>query len=99
MLKLAHMKQLENKKLSDKKLKSLKLAKQARGTLDKVITMIEEGTYCPEVIQQVDSVNGLLKSVKKEMLAGHLDTCVLSRLKENKSSAIEELLKIYNLSN
>ena len=96
------MKKTETKKISsknDKKQKSLKLAKQARGTLDKVITMMEEGVYCPEIIQQVDSVNGLLKSVKKEMLAGHLDTCVLNKLKENKVSAIEELLKIYNLSN
>ena len=96
------MKKTETKKISsknDKKQKSLKLAKQARGTLDKVITMMEEGVYCPEIIQQVDSVNGLLKSVKKEMLAGHLDTCVLNKLKENKAGAIEELLKIYNLSN
>lgn len=96
------MKKTETKKISgknDKKQKSLKLAKQARGTLDKVIIMMEEGVYCPEIIQQVDSVNGLLKSVKKEMLAGHLDTCVLNRLKENKAGAIEELLKIYNLSN
>ena len=93
------MKKIEIKKLSDKKQKSLKLAKQARGTLDKVITMIEDGVYCPEIIQQVDSVNGLLKSVKREMLAGHLDTCVLNRLEENKAEAIEELLKIYNLSN
>jgi DNA-binding FrmR family transcriptional regulator len=96
------MKKTETKKLSDKnekKQKSLKLAKQARGTLDKVIVMMEEGVYCPEIIQQVDSVNGLLRSVKKEMLAGHLDTCVLNRLKENKTGTIEELLKIYNLSN
>lgn len=81
------------------KIKSLKLAKQARGTLDKVISMIENDTYCPEIIQQADSVSGLLKAVKKELLAGHLDTCTVNRLKENKDKAIAELLKIYNLSN
>ena len=90
--------QKENK-LSTKKTKSLKLAKQARGTLEKVISMIENDTYCPEIIQQADSVSGLLKSVKKELLAGHLDTCAMNRLKENKETAIAELLKIYNLSN
>ena len=88
-----------DKSLSTKKTKSLKLAKQARGTLEKVISMIENDTYCPEIIQQADSVSGLLKSVKKELLAGHLDTCVINRLKENKETAIAELLKIYNLSN
>ena len=61
--------------------------------------MIENDTYCPEIIQQADSVSGLLKSVKKELLAGHLDTCAMNRLKENKDKAVQELLKIYNLSN
>lgn len=88
-----------NNKLPTKKSKSLKLAKQARGTLDKVISMIENEIYCPEIIQQADSVSGLLKSVKKELLAGHLDTCAMDRLKENKDKAVQELLKIYNLSN
>ena len=81
------------------KLKSLKLAKQAEGTLLKVIEMMEKGEYCPNVIQQVDSVCGFLKSAKRELLAGHLDTCIQKKMKENKGGAIEEILKIYNLSN
>ena len=89
----------KDSKLSTKKTKSLKLAKQARGTLEKVIAMIEEDKYCPEIIQQADSAVGLLKTVKRELLAGHLDTCAFERMKENKDSAIKELLKIYNLSN
>lgn len=87
------------KHLPTKKTKSLKLVKQARGTLETVITMVENDAYCPDIIQQVDSVAGLLKSVKRELLAGHLDTCAVHQLKENKEKAIKELLKIYNLSN
>ncbi len=79
--------------------KPLKCSKQALGTLAKVIEMIENDKYCPEVIQQVDSVIGLLKTTKRELLAGHLDTCVIHKMKENKKEAIAELLKIYNLSN
>ena len=90
---------MKNEELSLKKAKSLRLAKQARGTIERVILMIEDGKYCPEIIQQTDSVAGLLKSVKKELLAGHLDTCVADRMKEDKESAVKELLKIYNLSN
>lgn len=82
-----------------KKEKSLKLSKQALGTLAKVIKMLEEGAYCPDIIQQIDSVGGLLKRAKKELLAGHLDSCVMKKMKENKGEAIKELLKIYNLSN
>ena len=82
-----------------KNTKSLKCSKQALGTINKVIEMIENGRYCPEVIQQVDSVIGLLKTTKRELLAGHLDSCVTRKMQENKKKAIEELLKIYNLSN
>ena len=87
------------KKLPPHKAKSLKCSKQALGTLTKVITMSEEDRYCPEIIQQVDSVIGLLKTAKRELLAGHLDTCAMHQLKINKKKAIGELLKIYNLSN
>lgn len=87
------------KKISVKKIKSSKLAKQAQGTLAKVLEMIEKDEYCPNIIQQVDSVCGFLKSVKRELLAGHLDTCAVKKMKENKNQAIAELIKIYNLSN
>lgn len=87
------------KTLPDNKNKSLKSSKQALGTLNKVVEMIQEDRYCPEVIQQVDSVIGLLKAAKRELLAGHLDTCVAHQMSENKKKAIDELLKIYNLSN
>jgi DNA-binding FrmR family transcriptional regulator len=80
------------------KVKSLKLAKQACGTLETVVKMIEDDAYCPEIIQQADSVIGLLRSVKRELLGGHLDTCVVQRMKADKPGAIRELLKIYNLS-
>lgn len=88
-----------HKPLSAKKAKSLKLARQAQGTLTKVITMIESDAYCPEIIQQADSVSGLLKSLRKELLAGHLDTCALNQLKTNKSEAVKELMKIYDILN
>jgi len=84
--------------LPSQKEKSLKLAKQARGTLDTVIAMIGDNAYCPEIIQQTGSVVGLLRTVERELLAGHLDTCVVKRLREDKPAAIRELMKIYRLS-
>jgi DNA-binding FrmR family transcriptional regulator len=81
-----------------KKAKALKSAKQAQGMLAKVIDMIGQGEYCPDIIQQADSVIGFMTSVKRELLAGHLDTCVQKRMSEDKEQTIRELLKIYNLS-
>ncbi len=87
-----------HKNISPKKQKTLTCAKQAQGTLAKVVEMVEADRYCPEIIQQVDSVIGLLKTAKRELLAGHLDTCVAHQMMSNKKKAIDELLKIYNLS-
>lgn len=78
--------------------KAGKLSKQAAGTLSKVVSMVENNEYCPEIIQQIDSVMGLLRSCKRDLLLGHLDHCLEYKLKENKAQAIKELMKIYNLS-
>lgn len=77
--------------------KSVKLINMANGSLSKVATMITEGRYCPDVIQQVDSVIGLLHSTRKELLKGHLESCLMERLKNDKDGSIKELLKIYNM--
>ncbi|MBP9763076.1 metal-sensitive transcriptional regulator [Patescibacteria group bacterium] len=84
--------------LTTNKTKSQKLGRQAMGTLAKVNQMIEDDAYCPDVIQQVDAAIGLLRRAKRELLAGHLDHCLEHKLKENKQKAVQELLKLYNLS-
>jgi DNA-binding FrmR family transcriptional regulator len=65
--------------------------------MGKIPNMVEEMRYCPEIIQQIDSVIGLLKSARTELLRGHLDSCLSERLKDDKEGAVKELLKIYNM--
>jgi len=80
------------------KAKATKLVKQSQGTATKILTMIENDIYCVDIIQQIDSVIGLLKSSKKELLAGHLDHCLVNKMTENKDKTIQELLKLYKFS-
>ncbi|MDP2741468.1 MAG: metal-sensing transcriptional repressor [bacterium] len=77
--------------------KSVELVNMAGGSLSKVSNMILEKRYCPEIIQQIDSVVGLLNSARKELLKGHLESCIVKQLKSDKDGAIKELLKIYNM--
>ena len=77
--------------------KSVKLVNMASGSLSKVSTMIIDGRYCPEVIQQIDSVIGLLQSTRIELLKDHLETCLVEQVKNDKDGAVKELLKIYNM--
>ena len=71
--------------------------KKAKGTIQKVLDLIEQDAYCPQIIQQIDAVNGLLKSAKKTLLVGHLDHCIEEKLSQNKKKAIAELIIIFDL--
>ncbi len=84
--------------LTTNKTKAQKLGRQAAGTLGKVNQMIEDDAYCPNVIQQIDAVIGLLRGAKRELLTGHLDHCLEHKLKENKQKTVQELLKLFNLA-
>ena len=77
--------------------KARKVINMAVGSIGKIPDMIEEKRYCPDIIQQIDSVVGLLKSARTELLRGHLDSCLTERLKSDKDGAVKELLKIYNM--
>jgi DNA-binding FrmR family transcriptional regulator len=77
--------------------KARKVINMAIGSVTKIPQMVNESRYCPEVIQQIDSVIGLLHSARKELLKGHLESCLAERLKTDKEGSIKELLKIYNM--
>jgi len=89
---------MTDKELSENKNKASISIKKAQGVVTKVLKMIEEDKYCPEIIQQIDATIGLLKSSKKTLLIGHLDHCIEEKLKEDKKRAIQELIKIFDLS-
>lgn len=84
-------------KTPEQNIKARKVINMAVGSLNKIPDMVEGKHYCPEIIQQIDSVIGLLKSARTDLLRGHLEACLADRLNKNKNTAIKELLKIYNL--
>jgi DNA-binding FrmR family transcriptional regulator len=70
--------------------------KIARGHLDKVIKMTEEGVYCIDILNQSLAVESALKSVDELILKNHLETCVADSIKKGKSiEVIEEVIKIF----
>lgn len=84
-------------KQGESNVKARKVINMAIGSVAKIPQMVDENRYCPEVIQQIDSVIGLLHSARKELLKGHLESCLAERLKTDKEGSIKELLKIYNM--
>ena len=61
---------------------------QVRG----VKKMIEEDTYCDEVLHQIMSIKASLDGVSKELLKEHINSCVLNQVKAGKEEVIDELM-------
>jgi DNA-binding FrmR family transcriptional regulator len=75
-----------------------KMVKQSIGTLNKVLEMIENDVYCFDVIQQLESVDGMNKKAVQILLKKHLETCIVEKIQaggEGQAEAVDELLKMY----
>lgn len=72
-------------------MKKAKLSLQtARGQIEAVIKMMEEGRYCVDISNQILAVQSLLKKANLLVLEQHLNHCVVEAFKNN---AVEEKSK------
>lgn len=62
--------------------------KTARGHLDAVIRMVEEDTYCPELMKQLSAVQGSLERASRIVLRNHLETCVAAAMVAGRTDEI-----------
>lgn len=73
-----------------------KRLKIIEGHLRKVIQMVKDGAYCPDVIQQSTAVQNALKKVDGILLEGHLKDCVRKAIKSGGGDKeIQELLEAF----
>ena len=69
--------------------------KIARGHLDRVISMVEKGEYCIDVIHQSQAVQAALKGIDQVVLKNHMETCVAQEIKKgNSQQVLDEVMKI-----
>ncbi len=68
--------------------------KTARGHLDAVVRMVEDGSYCPDVMKQLSAVQGSLERASRIVLRNHLETCVAAAMVAGRTDEIvEELME------
>lgn len=58
------------------KTKINRLLKTARGQIDGLLKMVEDDRYCIDISTQILATQAILRSVNKEILHDHLDSCV-----------------------
>lgn len=76
--------------------------KRARGQIDGIVRMIEEGQYCADIITQMLALQGALKGVTPLILESHLNTCGAEHLNskdpKKREKFIKEIVKTCELS-
>jgi DNA-binding FrmR family transcriptional regulator len=80
----------------DTKERILHRLKIAQGHLKKVIDMVEQDTYCIDVIHQSQAIQKALHEADNLTLENHLTGCVSDAIKEGRQNeAIEEVMNIF----
>ncbi len=70
--------------------------KIARGHLDKVINMMDDDTYCIDVMHQLQAVESGLKQTGNLLLENHLKSCVADAISNGKADeSISEIMEVF----
>jgi DNA-binding FrmR family transcriptional regulator len=79
---------------------SLKRLRYIEGHLNGVRRMIEEDSYCVDILKQSFAVRRALEALEQVMLEGHLRTCVVNGIRDgHEEQVVGELRELYELAN
>ena len=70
--------------------------KRIEGQIRGVQSMIEDGKYCIDILNQIKAVKNAVTTVEGSILKLHLKACVKESLKEQESfdGKVEEIMKL-----
>ncbi len=66
--------------------------KRIEGQVRGLQRMLENEAYCPDVLMQSAAVTAAMNGFNKELLAGHIRTCVAEGIRQGKDEVIDELV-------
>lgn len=73
--------------------------KISKGHLEKVIKMLEDDTYCIDVLHQMNAIQSGLKETGNLILENHLKGCVSDAIgRGKKDEAIAEIMEVFKKS-
>lgn len=85
---------------SDTQKRILHRLRIARGHLGKVISMVEKGDYCIDVLHQSQAVQKALSETDGVILENHLKTCVVEQIKNGKpEKTVDEIMRVFKKKN
>jgi DNA-binding FrmR family transcriptional regulator len=74
----------------------------AAGHIKGIERMVNEDTYCIDVIKQIEAVQAALNKVRTMMLDNHLRTCITTAIRgddqEERERMLEEVTSVFEVS-
>lgn len=84
-----------NKHRTEEEKKHLKTRlKTVEGQIRGVSRMVEEDKYCNDILIQLLAITNSIKSISNDILKGHLSTCVVDDIKNDKLEIIDEVMEL-----
>ena len=81
--------------INNEKKQAMRSLKTARGQIDGILKMIEDGRYCMDVTNQISASQALLRRSQVLILKQHLSNCVREAcLSDNGEEKIDEIMSI-----
>lgn len=69
--------------------------RRVEGQVKGILRMVDEGRYCPDILQQVAAASGAMDEVALILLRSHVDGCVRDAIeKKTGDEPIEDLMDV-----
>ena len=65
---------------------------RVEGQIRGIRGMLERDAYCPDILAQVAAANAALNAFGRELLSGHIRSCVVNDVRAGKDEVVDELL-------
>ncbi|KKQ07520.1 MAG: hypothetical protein US18_C0014G0012 [Parcubacteria group bacterium GW2011_GWB1_36_5] len=84
--------------MQTKKQKLIRRLKIVEGQVKGLQNMIEDDTYCIDIITQTSAIKQALSNIEDALMEGHLGHCLVQQIKKGQTKkATSEILKVYRL--
>jgi DNA-binding FrmR family transcriptional regulator len=81
---------------------TLRRLKTIQGHLGGVIRMVEQDSYCIDVIRQIQAVEAALNKVSTQILENHLNSCVTTAIQgrnpKERERVLKEITEVFEMS-
>ena len=88
-----HMSERKKHRSEEEKKALIKRLRLIEGQIRGIQSMIENDAYCPDILTQVSAVTNALNSFNRELLACHINSCVIEDIKNGDKAAVDEFVK------